>query len=260
MYVTTSGLVLTREFYLENNKLLKIYTKEMGKISAIAVGACKINAKLLSITEPLTETEFTFAVSSLNLKMNRVKIIGGKLIESFTKLKNDINRYLIACKIIETVDLLTFDYVKNEPKYNLILKSLQLVEKSIHIERIYVAFLLRFLKLSGYGLELNRCIKCSSKSEVPFKFSLLNRGILCRKCSEIDRNSKEIDNKTLTFFNSLSKLSGSDIDRLDIPENIEKFIKKECELYLLEYTNKYLNTIQVTTRINDFATNYNRIK
>lgn len=238
MNINSLGLVINRRYYSENDKLVTLYTKELGKINAIAVGSRRINAKMLAATEPVTEAEYALLSSQSGI----VKIVGGKTVSVFPELKNNFKKYVLACKVLEVVNLLTFENLKNEDKYNLIHRALELVGVSVHPNRVYSAFVLRFLGLSGYGLELSKCIKCSGKGNGNYRFSLKCGGILCDKCSVNSNDSFKIEKMTLTFLRNISKLSGNDVDSMEIPLQAEIFIENQCENYLSEYLPASLKT------------------
>ena len=206
MHIKTKGIVLKREIFKEASKLLTMYTLEFGKIKAIAVGSKKINAKLLFATEPLVESNFMFLSNKIR---NFNKIIGGNILNTFYNLRNDFKKYFHACKILETVNSLTAEHSKNEKKYYLIIRTLNLLEKVNNPDLIYYAFLFRFLKLCGYELVFDQ------------KF----------------------------YYNdiclNLSGLSSDKIDKLNLSDKVKKEIDTYCKKLLLNIVEKPLNTWKV---------------
>jgi len=204
MYIKTPGIVLNRFKIAEADKLVTVYSREYGKLKAIAPGARKINARLSSATEPLVETNFMFYGSITNNTI--LKIVGGELITLFPKIRSEYNRYLYGCNVIEIVDALTMDYSKNETKYNLIKRTLDLMQNSVNPDLIYYAFILRFLNLSGYGL---------------------------------DFADKDIYNIKLL---KLSKLSGQQVDTLEFTPAERKEIALQCKLLLHQHLPRRLKS------------------
>lgn len=206
MYKKTKGIVLRKEVVKESDKLLSIYTYDLGKVHAIAPGAVKISAKLLSITEPVTESDFMFYISKGNYSF--LRIVGGELKDIFIDIKNHKEKYLYSCSTVEVVDLLTVDFDKNIDKYNLLKRALELISISKNPRRIYIAFVLRFIKLCGYKIS----------------FSGKNEEILRKFIS----------------------MSGEDVDNLNISEDIEKVFIGFIEKYIRELLNieRPLKTLQ----------------
>lgn len=197
MYQKTIGIVLRREIVKESDKLLSIYTYDLGKIHAIAPGAAKISAKLLSITEPITKAEFMFYISEGNYSF--LRIVGGELKNTFVDIKNNKEKYFYSCSAVEVVDLLTADFDKNIDKYNLLNRALELICNSRNPRRIYIAFVLRFIKLCGYKIYF------SSKNE--------------------------------EIFRKFTSVSGEDVDNLNISEDLEKAVIYSIERYISELLN-----------------------
>ncbi|OIO72810.1 MAG: DNA repair protein RecO [Elusimicrobia bacterium CG1_02_37_114] len=242
MYHKTAGIVIKRDYLGEADKVLLIYTKDLGKVRAVAGGSRKITAKLLMATEPLVEANFMFYGDPLNGSF--IKIVGGELISLFSILREKPLQYAGACQVIEIVELLTPLHSKNEKKYHLLKRTLELLEQTGNPRRIFLAFILRYMKLSGWGLELNKCVHCgiiySSHQDRKWTFSLKEKGILCDKCVRVDLDSVMTDKQTLNYFHKIFKLSGEEVGKLDIPEKIERLISGQVKDYLYEYLPKPL--------------------
>ena len=148
MYYQLKGLVLRSRVSAEADKLVTLYTYEWGKITAVVPGAKKIKAKFSAAAEPVTESEFM--VYAKNESM-RPKVTGAKLTESFAALRKDWRNFSIAAYCGEVCDLLTPFNAENVRKYELLQRTWELLGGARNPWRIYTAFVLRFLKLSGYN-------------------------------------------------------------------------------------------------------------
>ncbi|OEG69843.1 hypothetical protein ATZ36_00220 [Candidatus Endomicrobiellum trichonymphae] len=148
MYYSIKGLVLNAKIQGEHDKLITVYSYEWGKIQAVVPSAKKIAAKLSSATEPLTESEFMVFGSYPVL---RPKITGANIIENNTKIKTDFKRNLYALYAAEVSDKIAPFNLENTVKYNLIVRIWQILSVCKYPKRALTAFILRFLKLSGYA-------------------------------------------------------------------------------------------------------------
>jgi DNA repair protein RecO (recombination protein O) len=148
MYYTVKGLVLNANISAEADKVITVYTYEWGKIQAVVPSAKKIKAKLASATEPLTESEFMVFQSHPSM---RPKITGAGIINNNTAVKTDIKRNLYALYAAEISDKFAPFNMENAEKYELIVRAWQLLGSCGYPQRVLTAFVLRFLKLSGYG-------------------------------------------------------------------------------------------------------------
>ncbi|MCL2145005.1 MAG: DNA repair protein RecO [Endomicrobia bacterium] len=148
MYYTIKGLVLNSSIYSEADKLINVYSYEWGKIQAVVPSAKKIAAKLAAATEPLTESEFMVFQSHPSM---RPKITGANIINNNTAVKTDFKKNIYALYAAEISDKFTPFNMGNTEKYDLIVRALQLLGNCNSPQKVLTAFVLRFLKLSGYG-------------------------------------------------------------------------------------------------------------
>lgn len=100
----------------------------------------------------------------------------------------------------------------------------------------------RFLRLCGYGLQLDRCAVCESPGTRDFTLSVKKNGLLCGKCSGADSEAVKIDGKLLDYFRKILKLSGEDIDGMDVPEYMDRSIEHYCSSYLSGYIHRPMRT------------------
>ncbi|MCL2506908.1 MAG: DNA repair protein RecO [Endomicrobia bacterium] len=149
MYYQIKGLVLNSNTHGEADKIATIYSYEWGKIQAIVPSAKKIAAKLSAATEPLTESEFMVFQSHTSI---RPKITGAVIIKNNSVVKTDFNKNLHALYVSEIGDKFTPFNMESSEKYELISRAWKLLSDCKNPKRILTAFVLRFLKLSGYSL------------------------------------------------------------------------------------------------------------
>ena len=149
MYYQIKGLVLNSCTCGEADKIATIYSYEWGKIQAVVPSAKKITAKLAAATEPLTESEFMVFQSHSSM---RPKITGASIIKNNSAVKTNFNKNIHALYAAEIGDKFTPFNMENTEKYELISRVWELFADCRYPKRILTAFVLRFLKLSGYSL------------------------------------------------------------------------------------------------------------
>ncbi|MDR1952506.1 MAG: DNA repair protein RecO [Elusimicrobiota bacterium] len=203
MYYQIKGLVLNAKQQGEADKSATIYSYQWGKIVLTFPGAKKINAKLSAAAEPLTESEFMVCQKH---SLMRPKAVGANIINNNSKIKSDFRRNLYALYAGEISEKLAAYNVKNEHKYLLLSRVWEILGVCSNPRRALTAFVLRFLKLSGYAFS---------------DYLKQNEDVLDL---ELQRNIAEI-----------SRCSGDDIDDFDFDD---KKVWKCVENYLLNYIKK----------------------
>jgi DNA repair protein RecO (recombination protein O) len=202
MYYTIKGIVLNSKIHREQDKLVTIYSYEWGKFQAVVPSAKKIIAKLSSATEPLTESEFMIFNNGFSSK-----VIGARILENNSKIKNDFFKNLYALYALEICDKFVPYNMENADKYHLITRLWEVLSDCKFHRRVLIAFILRFLKISGYS----------------FLEYIKNTNIL-------------IDKKVVKSIKRLSNCSGNDLDILCEIEDDK--VWNYVESYLTNYIRR----------------------
>jgi Recombination protein O N terminal/Recombination protein O C terminal len=134
----------------EADKVVGLFTREMGRVTARATSAAKSIAKFAALTEPFVESEI-----ALYLIPGRGwgKIVGGKMIDSFPPLRLQVDRSTSASWICEVVYRLTPEEQASPEKFDLLHEALSALSLTINLGMIRLAFAVRFLAVAGFGLE-----------------------------------------------------------------------------------------------------------
>jgi DNA repair protein RecO (recombination protein O) len=179
----TQGIILKQTKLGEFDKIVTIYTPELGKLKAVAKGACRPKSKLGGNVEPLTHSLMLLA-KGRNLDI----ITQSQTINGFLPLKSDLWRMACGLYILELIDSFTVEGGENRHLFDLSLDILNQLSEPDSTEAILRYFELHLLHYLGYRPQLRRCVNCDSplKPVVNF-FSPSKGGLLCPHC-----NSEEI--------------------------------------------------------------------
>lgn len=205
------GIVLNSQDYKEKDKLLTIFTLEEGKIRAILKGCKNANAKLKFAFQPFCFAEFTIedkgVVSQADLK------------ETFYDLSLDYDRYLIGCKMLNTINQITLDNNANPKLFVNLLKSLNLLMnyKTVNEKVIFAKFLLSILEVQGYKINFNSCASCGGRMLTGFHYDFSIGGIVCVGCKK--NYSMPITKEIFVALRGLTMIDFSNISNLKISES-----------------------------------------
>jgi DNA repair protein RecO (recombination protein O) len=186
----TQGIILKQTKLGEFDKIVTIYTPELGKLRAVAKGACRPKSKLGGNVEPLTHSLMLLA-KGRNLDI----VTQSQAINGFLALKSDLWRMACGLYILELIDSFTIEGGESRPLFDLSLDILNRLSEPDSSEGILRYFELHLLHYLGYRPQLRRCVNCDSplKPVVNF-FSLSMGGLLCPHCnSEENHRYKQIE-------------------------------------------------------------------
>jgi DNA repair protein RecO (recombination protein O) len=135
---------LKTALFAEADKLVTIFTRERGKIRAIAKGARRIPSRLGGRVEPFTYAD-CFIANGRSLDI----ISQCQVIESFQWLRQDQLRLPAGLYMIKLVNLGTMEGQHNPELFDLLLHFLLKLRNEAKVRRLAKEFENEFVKLEG---------------------------------------------------------------------------------------------------------------
>jgi DNA repair protein RecO (recombination protein O) len=174
----TEAIVIKRIKLGEADRILTLYTPELGKLKAVAKGTRRPQSKLGGHVELLTHSHLMLA-RGRNLDI----ITQAQTINNFLPIKDDLERISRGLYIAELVDSFTGEHIEDRQLFNLLLETLHQLSRSKDYELVLRYFELHLLDHLGYRPQLQQCTECNSplKPETNF-FSPHQGGVLCHDC------------------------------------------------------------------------------
>jgi DNA repair protein RecO (recombination protein O) len=199
---TATGLVIHRLNLGETDKILTLYTREHGKLSAVAKGARRASSRLSGATELFTQSRLLLATGkSLDI------ITQCEIRASFPGLRNDLQRLARATYFCELLDRMTIerDATTSEELHDLTVSALTLLQRATdYLDGVVHAYELQLLDVQGYAPVLDRCARCGEpleRRQVGFSPSL--GGALCNADRYRADDSLPLSFEALTILQQL---------------------------------------------------------
>lgn len=164
--------------YLENDKILTLFTAERGKIAAGIKGVKKAGAKLRFAAQP-----FCFAEYVLAYRAGRYTVVNAAENESFYDLRSDINKLYAASAACEAAAALTEEGDKDAELFSALVRTLSHMCNGGESAAL-TAFLLIALERCGYKITVGNCAECgkSLKEADKMRFSMDGGAFTCFDC------------------------------------------------------------------------------
>jgi DNA repair protein RecO (recombination protein O) len=252
--IKTEAVVLKQFDLGEADKIITFYTKDYGKVRAVAKGVRKSRSSMSGIVLPFTYNYMTFYQGNSLDRINQVKNIF-----SFSKLREDLTKMAYASFVAELIEKVGLENDPNQALFSLLLSTLhQLLKTEVdELKYIELAYKVRILAILGIKPELEHCISCNKEMNYGRSniFNIEYGGLLCRKCLE-ENSSKYAAGKFIllgeavqvikNLFNSglkpiaNLKISLQAYQQLD--ELVNKFITYHLDLKLRSFD--FLNMIK----------------
>ncbi|GAA3646808.1 DNA repair protein RecO [Asaccharospora irregularis] len=235
--LNTQGIVLKSVRYKENDVILTLFTRKLGKVAAIAKGAKRNKSALLSSAQ-------IFAYGNYTLKRNgnMYRVTQSDIIKSFYDISYDIEAFSYATYITKLVEGATLENQTNNRLFVLLAQTLYLyTQESTDKMFITAAFELKFLDYIGFRPVVRVCSNCSSKDLNGSTFNIYEGGILCSKCSQNFEGNLKID---LTTIKLMEYIINNDILACS-KAKVSKYLVYELSNILQKYLKVYVDNIDL---------------
>lgn len=224
--IETESLVVKSYDFRETSLIVDLISKEMGSIRVIAKGARDPKKGWTACFLPLS-----YVKSTLYPGKNLYLVGNVEMLSYFPHIKEDIYRFSISTSLLEVSYLISPPSHKS--LFSFLVKSLKFIDKGNLSPIVLPSYLyLKVLGFSGFNPELKRCVSCGRKENLSF-YSVELGGVLCEKCKGRSNNLIKVDKQFLVFFNSVLKLSLSEMNKIKVPIFQKKKLKEIVYKHLL---------------------------
>ena len=223
----------------ESDKIIVMYSRDRGLIRGVAKGVKNPKSKLGARMDLLVANKLMlFEGKNLNT------ISQAEALNTFNNTRRDLDKIFYSMYVSEVVN--NFG-VEEDPcsadVYDLLYETLDVISKSkdkISILNAVIKFQLKFMRISGFSLELDKCLCCGKPIEDEnMYFEEKVGGVICTDCNEHYRLKHLMHYKLRNF---LSVLVNTELD--EISEYEEKTTEKVCNV-CFEILKSYINTHSV---------------
>lgn len=173
------AIILRHADTREADRLLTLYSYEVGKIVVIARGLRKISSKLAGSLEPLTEAQMSIAQGA---RLDTV--IGVEALQTYRGVRQQEARIAVATYCMALADGLTRERQRDQRIYQLLSEILSVLDRSAALstrELLMVRwyYIWRLLGLLGHQPELRQCVSCHQPlSATECRLSVIHGGMV----------------------------------------------------------------------------------
>jgi DNA repair protein RecO (recombination protein O) len=176
----TEAVVLRTYRLGEADKIASLFTRQMGRLRAVAAGAQRPKSRYGGTLEPLSYVRlWIFERENRDL----LRINSAELIESFFDMQKDYRVQVAAQFVAEVADRFLPEREANDRAFRLLLAVLRAMKRSGELNRPLVYFDYWLLRLGGFLPDFEHCASCGRALESGSAyFAAGSEGILCQDC------------------------------------------------------------------------------
>ena len=201
---STDALVLRTVDFSETSLIVTLYTRQFGKIEALAKGGRRLKGSFESSLDILARNSVVFIQKrgdSLDL------LTESKLLRRFRVHAKNLAGTFGGYYVAELVNGFTAVHDPMPTLYDLTIKVLNQLEAGRLVMRTLTRFEGRLLQLLGHAPSLWNCVDCgtpvSRESKDRIVFGTLDGGVLCPDCLSGHRQTLAVTPETLDGWEAL---------------------------------------------------------
>jgi DNA repair protein RecO (recombination protein O) len=233
------AVVLRHSDYGEADRLLTLYTRQLGKTRALVKGARKIASRKAGHIEPFTRVQLQLARGH-DLPL----VTQAEAMESYQPLREDLVLTGYASYVMELLDRLTYeDQAENSAVFRLLTETLARLAAKAEPWPAIRYYEMRLLDLLGFRPQLFKCANCGREilAEDQY-FSFSAGGVICPRCGKGLPRLVPITVEGLKYLRHFQRSSYADASRARAAPEVEKETETLMQGYFTYLLERELNT------------------
>ena len=233
------AIVLNHRDWGEADRLVTLYTRQRGKIRAVAKGARKPRSRKGGHLQPFTQITIQLARARGPFIITQVETL-----EAYLPLREDLNLTGNASYLVELLDRFSYDEEEaNSALFRLLGDSLSRLARGDDTWVVVRYYEMRLLDFLGFRPQLFECANCGEEIKAEDQdFSAAQGGILCPNCGTDQSSVRPIKVEVLKYLRHFQRSSYAEARRADPNPKIQAKVENLMQFYLTYLLERGLNS------------------
>ncbi|MDD5766037.1 MAG: DNA repair protein RecO [Candidatus Marinimicrobia bacterium] len=199
--VHTPALILRTIPFQETSVIVRLFTKEQGKVAVIAKGGRRLKSPFRGYLEPLNYVDVIYYTKPTREIQLLSKI---ESIEFFFRNDRGIEQLAYASAIVECIDKSIRDQHKDDAIFQLTVNSLRFIDENPDLSReTFFTFLFNLTDSLGYKMNLDECSICG-KPLTRAGYDVSSGSLICPECRNFSNNVISIEPEAMKFLKAIA--------------------------------------------------------
>ncbi len=249
--IRLEGVILGSRDLGESDLLITLFTRELGKLKAVAKGAKRSKRRFLNALEPFTVIAGNFAPPRADGALYRID--SADIVEKFETIGACSESYCLASLVCELTDLWSKEEDPDKALYSLVLQTLAALFNGNTPYGSILGFKLHLLRYAGYKLGIGQCVNCKSGLEAPqIHFSIERGGAVCAACADGQKDMIKISMGALKSLRFYQRSHAANFGRLCLAPELFEEIWNLLAQFNIYYLRKSPSSYKVLADFLDF--------
>lgn len=248
----TECVVLRHSDWGEADRLLVLYSREAGKLRAVAKGVRKLKSRKAGHLEPFTRVKLLLARGREFWIVTQAETV-----DAYLPVREDLVRTAYAGYVIELLDRSTYEEGENQALYHLLVDTLGRVSTLPDPFFAVRYYEIRLLDLLGFRPELTHCARCGEAIKPEDQYlDAPEGGVLCPNCGQSVATARPISMRALKFLRHYQRSTFQEALRLEVTPGMKREVETLLNYYLTYWLERRLNSPAFIREVRpDFSTN-----
>lgn len=233
----TLGIILKRQNIGETDRILTIFSPDLGKKRVVAKAVRRPTSKLAGHLD-------TFMLSQLMLTDNEdlPRITSAVLAEPFEPIRNSLDLTQKAFHISKIVERVILEDVSQRDIFQITLDALARLSQGWGWPLIWLYFLSELVNELGLGPNDFSCQKCDKKITAGATWLYEERHFICSECEAGIADSIQLEGNSVKLLVLLRKNNFMSIHKIRVPNSVAKQIEELLLREITQWFNKPWST------------------
>lgn len=239
------AIILRHIDWGEADRLLWLFTRDMGKVKAVAKGVRKPRSRKAGHLEPFTHAELLLAQGR-----DLAIVTQAQAIDAYLNIRADLVLVAYASYVIELLDRFTYEEGENVALFRLLRETLSRINQKTEPAFAVRYYEIRLLDLVGYRPQLLHCVNCGDEIRAEDQyFSFEKGGVMCRKCGLKGSGARPISMPALRILRHFQRSSYNEAKRIKLSLVVDNELEALMGKYLTYMLERGLNTPSFLYRV-----------
>ncbi|ASK63161.1 DNA repair protein RecO [Virgibacillus phasianinus] len=230
------GIVIKTQDYGETHKIITIFSKKIGKFSALARGAKKTKSRMAAVTQPFIHGEFFVYI---NKGLSTIQ--QGEVIHSNRAIREDIIKTAFTAYIVELTDKLMESGEPDYFIYDQLMQTISWISEHEFAEIPIMMYELKLYKKGGFVPTVDKCVNCNRYVDLR-SFSIAEGGLLCSQCTSIDPSAISLPQSVAKLLRIFLEVGIEQVGTIKMKERNIQLLRNLLDAYYDQYGGYFLKS------------------
>lgn len=233
------AVVLRHSDYGEADRLLTLFTRQLGKTRAIAKGARKIASRKAGHIEPFTHVKLQLAQGR-----DMFIVTQADTVDAYLPLRDDLVLTSHASYVLELLDRFSYeDQTENPTLFRLLTDTLSRLASGADAWLVIRYYEMRLLDHVGFRPQLFECANCGRTIQPEDQFfSFSAGGVICPRCGQGLKHLHNVSLETLKYLRHFQRSSYAEATRARPSLEVQQEAESLMQGYFTYLLERELNT------------------